>query len=127
MQFYIIPTIPQAQIFSIQLGGVSYNMRLTYHTVDAGQEGIAPIGYDSDSDQVIDLNNLSSWVLDIFDSSNNPIVCGIPLIAGIDLLFQYTYLNIGGSLILNSAPDYDRIPNFTDLGTTTQLYFVTYP
>jgi hypothetical protein len=127
MQTFIIPTSAQAQIFTIQLAGVTYNMRLTYHTVDGGLEGVAPSGYDSDSDQVIDLNNLSNWTLDIFDVGNNPIVCGMPLIPGIDLLYQYQYLKLGGALIVSSPPDFDRVPSFTDLGTVSQLYFVVLP
>jgi hypothetical protein len=122
--WYEIPLIPQAQSFTIQLGGVTYGMRLMYHEANAGITG-APVGADtSAAGAVFDTNALDSWALDISDSTGNPIVFGIPLIPGIDLLYQYQYLGIGGSLMVIVDGDPNGVPDFAGLGTTGHLYFI---
>jgi hypothetical protein len=121
--YYEIPTVASPQTFSIQLLGVTYNMRLNYHSTNAGFLN-APVGITSDFGTFIDTNDMSSWVLDINDSDNNPIACGIPLITGIDLLYQYQYLNIGGSLVASTDGSVTAPPTFGNLGTSGHLYFV---
>lgn len=123
--FFEIPTSPSPQTFSIQLAGVNYNFRLTYHGFNA-EAGVS-VGESSDANSIIDPNNLSSWILDIFDSSNNPIACGLPLIPGIDLLYQYQYLDIGGSIVVSNDSDPTGVPDFEGLGSTGHLWFVTFP
>lgn len=124
--YYEIPTSASPQTFSIQLVGVTYNLRLTYHEANAEHAG-AIVAIDTDSDSLVDLNVMSSWILDIFDTTDNPLVLGIPLIPGIDLLYQYQYLKIGGSLVVSTDGDPDRTPEFNDLGTSSHLWFVTFP
>jgi hypothetical protein len=71
---------------------------------------------------------MSAWVLDIADATGaNPIVSGIPLITGDDLLEQYAYLGIAGQLIVQTSNDPLVPPTFTDLGTTGNLYFLPTP
>lgn len=91
----------QAQSFSIQLAGIVYNMTLKWNT----QNG--------------------SWVLDIYDQSNDLIIGGIPLITGADLLEQYAYLGLGGSLVAQTDNDVGIVPTFESLGAAANLYFVT--
>ena len=65
------------------------------------------------------------WILDIADGNNTPIVSGIPLVTGADLLAQYAYLGIGGSLYVSNPNDPGASPTFGSLGDTSSLYFVT--
>lgn len=67
------------------------------------------------------------WILDIADSLGNPLVSGIPIITGADLLEQYAYLGIGGKLIAQTDHDTFAVPTFANLGDTGNLYFVTEP
>jgi hypothetical protein len=89
------------QTLSISLAGVTYNLTLTFNTV------------------------AQSWTLDIDDSSGNPLVHGIPLVTGADLLAQYGYLNFGGQLFATTDFDPTAPPTFNNLGQTGHLYFVT--
>lgn len=98
-----IPLIPsQPQRFTITLGGVSYNMRLTYDTAQAG-----------------------CWMLDIGDADSNLLVAGIPLVTGVDLVAQYAYLSFGGALVCTTDRGAGEVPNFDGLGVTSHLYYVT--
>ena len=94
---YNIPLDPNAQLFDVVLGGVDYNMRLTWNSI------------------------MSLWQLDISDTNGNPLVLGIPLVDGCDLLQQYAYLGLGGALLV------DQIPTYASLGVAGKLYFVTVP
>ena len=97
---YEIPLDPRPQSFSINLAGVEYQLSLVWN-------------YYSDS-----------WVLSISDSSGIPILTGIPLVSGADLLGQYQYLKFGGSLIVQSDFDLYSIPGYETLGLTDHLYFL---
>ncbi len=67
-----------------------------------------------------------TWVLDILTGNKASLVCGIPLVTGTDLLGQYEYLGIGGSLFVCSNTDSaDDLPTFSNLGTDSKLYFYT--
>jgi hypothetical protein len=101
--FYEIPLKPEAQEFDISLAGVTYHLMLNW---------CAP-------------NN--AWTLDIEDSLQNPIVSGIPLITGADLLAQLEYLGLGGAMIVQSDFDPNEVPDYGSLGSTGHLFFVTTP
>lgn len=103
MAAFQIPLTPQPQRFAIQLAGVTYN--LTIHWCGPAGDG--------------------TWVLDIADSENAPLVQGIPLVTGADLLAQYAYLGFGGELWVQSDDQTFRMPTYLDLGTLSHLYFVT--
>jgi hypothetical protein len=124
--YYEIPTSPTPQTFSIQLGGVTYTMTLTYHEAYMGLPN-ATIGIDTDSLTYTDTNDVGGWILDISDANSNPIACGLPLITGIDLLYQLKYLGISGSLVATVDGDPDGVLTFNGMGTTSHLYFVTFP
>ncbi|AFC85923.1 phage baseplate plug family protein [Frateuria aurantia] len=66
----------------------------------------------------------SGWVLDIASTDGTALVSGIPLVTGVDLLGQYGYLGIGGSLLMATNADPDAVPTYENLGTTSNLYFV---
>jgi hypothetical protein len=102
--FFSIPMQPQPQQFTIVLSGVTYTFTLLYRNT--------PLG---------------GWTLDIGDASNNPILQGIPLVTGANLLGQYTYLGFVGGLFVQTADNPDAVPTFQNLGTDGQLYYVTNP
>lgn len=98
-----IPLTPsQARIFTVTLSGTVYGMRLTY---DDAQDGC--------------------WILDIGDSVGNLLVAGIPLVTGVDLLAQYSYLGIPGALLVTTDRGAGEVPTFGGLGLTSHLYYVT--
>lgn len=97
---YEISTQAIDATFSAALGDAIYQMKLAWCNA---QEG--------------------SWVLDIADNSFNALICGIPLVAGVDLLAQYRYLNIGGGGYLFVLTDGDKFapPTKDNLGLNGHL------
>lgn len=67
------------------------------------------------------------WLLDIADDAGEPVLLGVPLLTGADLLEQFEYLGIGGALVIQSDKSIDEVPTFTSLGTFSHIYFVTPP
>ena len=100
MATYEVPTSPKPQTVNVQFpNGNFYQLRLTYvFTPD------------------------DCWLLDINDAFGNPIVCGIPLLAGVSLLKQYAYLNFGCVLYCVVDGEPNANPKFYNLGTTAHLY-----
>jgi len=99
---FTIPLTADPQSFKITLSGVDYRMTLTYKNTDQG-----------------------GWVLDIADASAAPIVSGIPLVTGADLLAQYGHFGFGGQLWVQTTQNPDAVPTFDNLGTDAILYWVT--
>ncbi len=55
------------------------------------------------------------WYMDLYDGDDNPLVQGIALVTGLDLLFPYRYLDVPpGALFVN-----DHIPPREDPGLDT--------
>ena len=100
MSVYEIPLSPQPQKFSVALAGVTYNMTVKWN------------------------DNRANWFLDIADDSDQPIVGGIPLTTGNDLLAQYKYLGFGGQLQVQTDFDTSQIPSYDNLGVSSHLFFV---
>jgi hypothetical protein len=98
-----IPLTPKNQFLSVILNGVDYHMRLIFN-------------------QTTDEN--ACWILDINDANDNPIVCGIPLVTGVDLLEQYAYLGIGVSLFCFTDGNSNAIPTATNLGVSSHVRFL---
>jgi hypothetical protein len=97
-----IPLSAQPQTFTVVLEGATYGIRL-YWLVPA-----------------------QCWVIDLSDASGNPLINGIPLITGTNLLTQYRrYVGPPGQLLVISdhLPP-DAVPNFTDLGITGHLFYL---
>lgn len=105
-----VPLSAMQQTFSISLAGVTYNLTLRWNDTLYGGGLANPC-----------------WLLDIADATDNPILTSIPLVTGVDLLGPYGYLNFGGKLIVQSDNDPNLVPNFSTLGSTGHLYFVTTP
>lgn len=65
----------------------------------------------------------AAWYLDISDAAGVPIIQGIPLVCGSNLLEQFAYLNLGGQLFAGSTFDLSVPPTFENIGTDAFLYF----
>lgn len=103
MRYFEIPLTPaKPQKFGITLAGIEYRMTLKYRNTAQG-----------------------GWVLDIADSNKTPIVDGIPLVTGADLLAQYKHLGFKGRLYVQTRDDPNAVPTFDNLGDAGKLYFVT--
>ncbi|MCA8249266.1 hypothetical protein LGN12_19065 [Burkholderia multivorans] len=100
MQIYEVPLSADVQTFNISLSGTIYRLTLVYR---------GPAG----------------WVLDIADASDNPLVSGIPLVTGVDLLAQYKHLGFQGRLWVQGAENPDDVPTFEDLGIGSHVFWVT--
>lgn len=94
--------VPQG--FSIALSGVTYQLTFLYRN---------------------DTSGLGGWTVDIADDNGNPILQGVPLVTGADLLAQYKHLGFGGSLIVQTTSDPNAVPTFENLGDDGQVYWVT--
>ena len=106
MTSFAVPLQPAAQEFDILLAnGVYYHFRLIFRD--------APNGQEQDG----------GWILDISDTQGNPIIMGIPLVTGADLLAQYAYLNIPGKLWIATKGDPSTPPTYTTLGVTSLLIY----
>lgn len=59
------------------------------------------------------------WIMELYDIKNNTIIVSIPLICGLNLLEQYSYLRIGSAYIYKTDTTLisDK-PDDTNLGTT---------
>lgn len=99
--YYEIPLSAQPQTFNITLVGVTYGFTVTWNVVNA------------------------SWMIDISDASGSPILSGIPMVMGADLLEQFDYLSLGFALVAQTDNAPDVVPTFADLGTTGHLYAIT--
>lgn len=101
---YLIPLQPTNQIFTISLAGVQYQLKVKWN--DANQ----------------------TWVLDIADATgSNPIISGIAIVTGVDLLAPYAYLNFGGQLIAQTTNNTNAVPTLANLGSAGLVYFVVPP
>ena len=100
--FYEIPLHSDAQVITTTFpNGNTYQLRLNYQ-----------------------FNNDDCWLLDISDSSGNPIVQGIPLLSGVDLLGQYAYLGFGVQMFCGTDGDFSGSvsPKWWNLGSTAHLW-----
>lgn len=99
MSTFEIPTIPEPQRFSIKLGGKTYIVDVRWNRY------------------------ASCWQADIADVNDNPVLDGVMLVTGADLLGQFEYLGFGGLLTASTDHDADAVPTFTNLGSEGHLYF----
>lgn len=92
-----IPLATGAQAFSAQLGGTTYRLRIWW----------------GDSDE-------PAWYLDVATDADVPLVRGVPLLPGADLLSQHRHLGVAGELYVVA----DGPITYDSLGSSTRLYFV---
>ena len=102
-QVFQLPLENTPQVFNIRLAGQDYLMTIRWNDqVDAG------------------------WQMDLANADTGlDLAVGIPLIVGADLLAGLEYLEIGGSLFVYTAGDQFAVPTIDNLGTDSNVYFVT--
>jgi hypothetical protein len=96
-----IPLTPEAQKFHVVIAGTDFTMWLNWNTSSA------------------------LWVLDIGDTDEVPILQGVPLVTGGDLLAGFEYLGIPGPLIAQGSMHPDDPPGYADLGITSHVFWIT--
>lgn len=98
---YEIPVTPgKPQTFSTVFpNGQTYQLRLLYQ-----------------------FNDDDCWLIDISDASGNPLLCGVPLVTGVDLLAQFAYLGLGAMLWVSTDGDLAEPPHWWNLGATAHLW-----
>ena len=97
-----IPLVNVPQTFNIDLAGVTYTLTCKWNpSPDAG------------------------WILDIADSAQIPIVAGLPLITGCNVLAGLEYLGINGEMWVYTDGDSMAVPTLDNLGIDSNLYFTT--
>jgi len=95
-----IPLSPDNQQFNIAIAGENYAVRVLWRD-NAG------------------------WILDLLNNREEPVIPGIPLVTGADLMEQYQYLALGFSLYVICDDETQDYPTKTDLGSGSHLYIVT--
>lgn len=99
---YEIPLSPEPQTLTVALAGVTYQLLIVWNKI--GQ----------------------CWVLDIADAGGNPLVQGIQVVTGLNLLMQYEHLGfVGGMLVAQTDFNPNAVPTYANLGITGRLWFVT--
>ena len=94
---YTIPLTPEPQSFGITLAGKEYNLTVRWFEAPEG-----------------------GWHLDIQEPDKAaPILMGIPLVTGCNLLEPYAYLDFGGALWVDAKLP----PTFDNLGAEVELIF----
>ena len=102
MAIYEIPLTPESQVFTITLAGINYQIKLQWNNIN------------------------KTWVLDLINAATSEVILtGIPLVANTNLLRQYGYLNLGGSLVAQTDNNVNVAPTYENLGDTGKVYFIT--
>ena len=95
MAIYEIPLQAGNQKFNVTLGKAIFKLRLIYR--------------------------IDQWYLDILDTSEKPLITGLLLCPGIDLLEQYKHV-INGSLYVANF-EQDEVAKYGYLGSKIKLYY----
>ena len=95
MSYFNIPLMATNQRFNVSLGNTTYKLQLIYR--------------------------VNKWFLDIFDVQNTPLICGLPLVMGDNLLIQHQHVISGSLLVMNTNENEQQ--SFTDLGKNITLYW----
>lgn len=100
MAVFEIPLVPQQAVFDVLFDDGVLTFRLLYNeAVEAG------------------------WMLDIYDRDQTPLIMGIPLVAGADLLQQYATLGLNLKLWVVTDGDATLPPTRDNLGLQSRLLY----
>lgn len=102
MATWEFPLLPQAQQMQIQLGEIDYSIRFGW--CDSPDGG---------------------WFIDIADVAGNPIIQGLPLTAGENILQQFDYLGLPGEIRVQTDGNPLVEPSYANLGSNGQVLFIT--
>ncbi|WPM85433.1 hypothetical protein QNH14_04550 [Apirhabdus apintestini] len=95
-----IPLTADNQRFSIQLGGQQLSFTLQWRD-EAG------------------------WLADIRDENDMPLLSGLPLVTGGDLLAPYRHLGLRGELHVIADDPGQQAPGKTSLGARHHLWYIS--
>jgi len=95
-----IPVSGLPQTFTVSLSSIEHNMNLGWNP----QAG--------------------AFILDVLDKNQNPMLMGLQLATGSDLLSQFEYLGIKGSLLVQTAGNPGAMPTVANFGTLSHLYYL---
>jgi hypothetical protein len=107
-----VPLSPQAQRFTITLGGVSYQVAMLWRDLRTAN-AVGPGG------EVLGDERQGCWVLDFATAEGAPILQGVPLVTGVDLLAPYATLGFVGSLVVQTDHDPERHADDDNLGSSS--------
>lgn len=96
---YAIPLSTGAQKFSIRLGNNALQIRLVWREAEGG-----------------------GWFIDLSDSDGNPLLAGLPLRCGHDLLEEHAHLGLG-KLTVSLDGESNGDPSYADMGRRMALYW----
>lgn len=68
--------------------------------------------------------DVAGWTMDVMDNIGSPLLLGVSLVPGVNLMAQYPELGFNGALVVvcdDGAPEY---PTSTNLGTYSHLIFL---
>lgn len=103
MAVYEFPLLPaQAQEMQITLATQEYTVR--FYWIDSPEGG---------------------WIIDIYDLTFEPLVRGLALTAGENVLQQFDYLGFPGAITVQVDEDPLLEPTFAGLGVTGRVMFTT--
>jgi hypothetical protein len=95
-----LPVQPYPMIFGISVRDVSYGFRTQYRETPEG-----------------------GWLMDLMDGNALPLARGIPLVSGLDLMYQFNHLNLGFALV-TLCLDGRTTPTYESLGIEDRLVLV---
>ena len=98
---FLIPFQAIPQTFSVTLNAIVYNIR-SYWLVPG-----------------------DCWVINIADANFNPLLLGIPLITGCNLLEQYQDIIPGELIVRSNIGPPDAVPTFDNIGTVGQVFWIS--
>lgn len=99
MTLYRLPLQPVPQRFEIDFLGVTYVLSNRWN------------------------DEAAYWMLDWFDANGVPLVMGMPVVAGVNLLEPYASLP-AGTLAVITEGDPNASPTLLSLGTDSNLYYL---
>ena len=96
-----LPLTGRPQYLSVRLVGVLYRLKLGWNIP------------------------AQCWMLDWMTANGTPLLNGMPLVTGCDLLAQYEYLGIAGQLFaITDQTRGDMPPDYDGFGLTGHLFFL---
>lgn len=65
------------------------------------------------------------WVMDMFNDRSEPLISGVPLVTGADLMAQYEYMGLGFKMAVVCDDEAQEYPTKIDLGSRSHLLVST--
>lgn len=102
MSTFEFPLSPNAQQMTVPIGEKEFTFRFAWSDSPAG-----------------------GWFIDISSLDGTPLVRGLPLTAGENVLQQFDHLGIGGEIHVQTDADPLAEPTYENLGLNGRVFLVT--